>query len=127
MDKHWKLICALSAYQQKNYLSYKPETGGCQANEFEQEEAILFFSELTNIIKIDELIDKRNFYYTMSDDAKMIIEFLCYGDEKTIIKYCSSPKTSKISKNKIREFYRKKWGIKRARAAIKEICNYFSL
>ena len=67
----------------------------------------------------DQIVDKK--YHSLSDEAKQCIDMI-FNAPAEILSMISSPKTKKISKNKIATMMRRQWKDKRAaQKVIKEL------
>lgn len=111
-----KLLCAVDAMNPDNKLILNREDGTVNINGVNS-----YPSEVIYYRDIELLIDKRNFYLSMSSDAKTIVGFICFSKNAILVKLCGSPTRGIVSATRIAKYFKTKWGQKRVSMAMGEI------
>ena len=82
---------------------------------------LVYPKEVVHYSDLARLIDKRDYYNAMSEDAKTSINFVCVSEWELVLQTCGTKISKKVTAHGVGMFFRKKWGRKRVSVAIREI------
>lgn len=87
----------------------------------------VFPDELLYYIDLVKMVYKKQCWDSLSDDARIIINWLCWAPDAELLALCGTPKLGKVTEKRVAMLFRKKWGYLRVKAAIKEIKKFISI